>query len=128
MKNQMINTINAPKAIGPYSQAVRTGDLLYISGQIPVNPATGEVVENCFKKQTEQCMKNLLAILNEVGLDFTNVVKMNLFITDMAKFADVNEVYATFFTADYFPARACVQVSALPKNVLVEIEAVASFN
>lgn len=127
MKNQMINTNNAPKAIGPYSQAIKTGDLLYISGQIPVNPATGEVVENCFKKQTEQCMKNLLAILNEAGLNFTNVVKMNLYITDMAKFSDVNEVYATFFT-DYFPARACVQVSALPKNVLVEIEAVASFN
>lgn len=126
MKNQMINTNNAPKAIGPYSQAVRTGDLLYISGQIPVNPATGEVVENCFKKQTEQSMKNILAILNEVGLDFTNVVKTNLFITDMGKFSEVNEVYSTFFT-DYFPARACVQVSALPKNVLVEIEAVASF-
>ncbi len=126
MSNQMINTNNAPKAIGPYSQAVRTGDLLYISGQIPVNPATGEVVENCFKKQTEQSMKNILAILNEAGLDFTNVVKTNLFITDMGKFSEVNEVYSTFFT-DYFPARACVQVSALPKNVLVEIEAVASF-
>ena len=126
MKNQMINTNNAPKAIGPYSQAVRTGDLLYISGQIPVDPATGEVVESCFKKQTEQSMKNILAILNEAGLDFTNVVKTNLFITDMGKFSDVNEVYSTFFT-DYFPARACVQVSALPKNVLVEIEAVASF-
>lgn len=126
MKNQMINTNNAPKAIGPYSQAVRTGDLLYISGQIPVNPATGEVVEDCFKKQTEQSMKNILAILNEAGLDFNNVVKTNLFITDMGKFSEVNEVYSTFFT-DYFPARACVQVSALPKNVLVEIEAVASF-
>lgn len=126
MKNQMINTNNAPKAIGPYSQAVRTGDLLYISGQIPVNPATGEVVEDCFKKQTEQSMKNILAILNEAGLDFTNVVKTNLFITDMGKFSEVNEVYSTFFT-DYFPARACVQVSALPKNVLVEIEAIASF-
>jgi len=122
----MINTNNAPKAIGPYTQAVRTGDLLYISGQIPVNPATGEVVENCFKKQTEQSMKNILAILNEAGLNFTNVVKTNLFITDMGKFSEVNEVYSTFFT-DYFPARACVQVSALPKNVLVEIEAVASF-
>jgi len=122
----MINTNNAPKAIGPYSQAIRTGDLLYISGQIPVNPATGEVVENCFKKQTEQSMKNILAILNEAGLNFTNVVKTNLFITDMGKFSEVNEVYSTFFT-DYFPARACVQVSALPKNVLVEIEAVASF-
>ncbi len=126
MSNQMINTNNAPKAIGPYSQAIRTGDLLYISGQIPVNPATGEVVENCFKKQTEQSMKNILAILNEAGLNFTNVVKTNLFITDMGKFSEVNEVYSTFFT-DYFPARACVQVSALPKNVLVEIEAVASF-
>lgn len=126
MNNQMINTNNAPKAIGPYSQAIKTGNLLYISGQIPVNPATGEVVENCFKKQTEQSMKNILAILNEAGLDFTNVVKTNLFITDMGKFSEVNEVYSAFFT-DYFPARACVQVSALPKNVLVEIEAVASF-
>ena len=126
MSNKMVNTNNAPKAIGPYSQAVRTGDLLYVSGQIPVNPATGEVVENCFKKQTEQSMKNILAILNEEGLDFTNVVKTNIYITDMGKFADVNEVYSTFFT-DYFPARACVQVSALPKNVLVEIEAIASY-
>ena len=126
MNNKMVNTNNAPKAIGPYSQAVRTGDLLYISGQIPVNPATGEVVENCFKKQTEQSMKNILAILNEEGLNFTDVVKTNIYITDMGKFADVNEVYSTFFT-DYFPARACVQVSALPKNVLVEIEAVASY-
>ena len=126
MNNKMVNTNNAPKAIGPYSQAVRTGDLLYISGQIPVNPATGEVVENCFKKQTEQSMKNILAILNEEGLNFTDVVKTNIYITDMCKFADVNEVYSTFFT-DYFPARACVQVSALPKNVLVEIEAVASY-
>lgn len=126
MSNQMINTTNAPKAIGPYSQAVRTGDLLYISGQIPVNPATGEVVENCFKKQTEQSMKNIQAILAEAGLTFKDVVKTNLFITDMGKFGDVNEVYSTFFT-DYFPARACVQVSALPKGVLVEIEAVASF-
>ncbi len=126
MSNKVVNTANAPKAIGPYSQAIKTGDLLYISGQIPVDPATGEVVEDTFKAQTEQCMKNLKGILNEEGLDFTNVVKMNLFITDMGKFADVNEVYGTFFT-DYFPARACVQVSALPKNVLVEIEAVASY-
>lgn len=127
MSNQMINSQNAPKAIGPYSHSVRTGNLLYISGQIPVDPSTGEVAGNTFKSQTEQSMKNILAILNEAGLNFDNVVKTNIFITDMGKFADVNEVYSTFFK-DYFPARACVQVSALPKNVLVEIEAVASFN
>lgn len=126
MSNKMVHTNNAPKAIGPYSQAIKTGDLLYISGQIPVNPATGEVVESCFKAQTEQSMKNILAILNQEGLDFSNVVKTNIYITDMTKFGDVNEVYATFFN-DYFPARACVQVSALPKNVLVEIEAIASY-
>ncbi|QSX04712.1 RidA family protein [Sedimentibacter sp. zth1] len=127
MSNKMINSNNAPKAIGPYSHSVRTGDLLYISGQIPVVPATGEVAGDTFKSQTEQSMKNILAILEEVGLNFDNVVKTNIFITDMSKFSDVNEVYSTFFK-DYFPARACVQVSALPKNVLVEIEAVASFN
>ncbi len=127
MSNKMINTDNAPKAIGPYSQAVRTDNLLYISGQIPVDPTTNAIVENTFKAQTEQSMKNLLAILNEAGLDFNNVVKTTIFITDMSKFAEVNEVYGKFFT-DWFPARACVQVSCLPKNVLVEIEAIASFN
>lgn len=126
MSNQMINSNNAPKAIGPYSHSVRTGNLLYISGQIPVVPSTGQVAGDTFKSQTEQSMKNLQAILAEAGLKFDDVVKTNIFITDMSKFSEVNEVYSTFFT-EYFPARACVQVAALPMGVLVEIEAIASF-
>ncbi|CCQ96656.1 conserved hypothetical protein [[Clostridium] ultunense Esp] len=127
MNNQMISTNYAPEAIGPYSQAVRSGNLLFISGQIPVDPATNTVVEANFRKQTERCMENILAILDECGLSFRNIVKTTIFISDMSKFSDVNEVYGTFFK-DYFPARACVEVSNLPKNVLVEIEAVVSYD
>lgn len=125
MSLQYVHTDSAPQAIGPYSQAVKANGFLYISGQIPVDPATGAVVEPTFVAQTRQSMKNLEAILKEAGLTFADVVKANLYITDMDHFPEVNEAYGAFFTGDC-PARACVEVSRLPKNVLVEIEMIAA--
>ena len=119
-----IETENAPAAIGPYSQAVKAGDTLYISGQIPIVPETGEFSGSDIKSQTEQVLKNIQAILNEAGTDMSAVVKTTVLLKDMAFFADMNEVYATFFNGIY-PARATYQVVALPKDALVEIEAVA---
>jgi len=127
MNNQVINTNCAPKAIGPYSQAIKSGNLMFISGQIPVDPETNKVVEGNIRQQTERCMKNILAILNKCGLNFQNIVKTTIYVSDMSQFDDVNEVYGSFFDG-YYPARACVEVSNLPKNVLVEIEAVVSCN
>lgn len=123
--NEMIVTEKAPKAIGPYAQAVAANGFLYISGQIPADPATGALEAPDYALQTRRSMENLEAILAVRGLTFKNVIKTTIFLRDMGKFADVNAVYATFF-ADYFPARACVEVSRLPKDALVEIEAVAA--
>ncbi len=120
---KIINTPNAPKPIGPYSQAVMYGNTLYVSGQIPVNPATGKF-EPEIKAQTIQVMENLKAILTEAGLDFTNVVKASIFISDMNNFAQINEVYGSYFTSD-FPARETVQVAKLPLAVDVEISVIA---
>jgi len=111
-------------AIVPYSQAVRAGDTLYISGQILIDPKTGEFAGPDIKAQTEQVLKNIKAILNEAGADMSNVVKTTVLLKDMADFAIMNEIYATFFTGIY-PARATYQVVALPKDALVEIEAIA---
>jgi len=124
MMKQKIETKNAPGAIGPYSQAVKTGDTLYISGQIPIDPQTGEFAGQDIKTQTEQVLKNIKAILNEAGADMSSVVKTTVLLKDMADFAVMNEVYATFFTGIY-PARATYQVVALPKNALIEIESIA---
>lgn len=124
MEKQIITTGNAPTPIGPYNQAVFAGDTLYISGQIAINPQTGELSNASLQDETHQCMKNLHAILAEAGLDFSNVVKTTIFITDMKRFAEINEVYGQYFTAD-FPARETVQVSALPKFVNVEISMIA---
>ena len=124
MSVQYIHTDNAPQAIGPYSQAVKANGFLYISGQIPVDPATGSVVEASYSVQTKQSMANLAAILKEADLTFADVVKTTIFLTDMAHFPEVNEAYAAFFEGPC-PARACVEVSRLPKDVLVEIEAIA---
>ncbi len=124
MEKQIITTGNAPAPIGPYNQAVFAGDTLYISGQIAINPQTGELSNASLQDETHQCMKNLHAILAEAGLDFSNVVKTTIFITDMKRFAEINEVYGQYFTAD-FPARETVQVSALPKFVNVEISMIA---
>lgn len=118
-----IATTNAPGAIGPYSQAIDTGSFVFISGQIPVNPATGEVPEG-IKAQAAQSIANIKAILAEAGLTIDNVVKTTVFLADMALFGDMNEVYAQEFTAP-FPARSAVAVRELPKQVLVEIEVIA---
>ena len=122
---KIINTNNAPAPIGPYNQAVETGGLLFVSGQIPSNPATGEIVTSGIKDEAQQVMENIGAILTEAGLSFSNVVKTTIFLTDMGTFAQVNEVYGSYFTSD-FPARETVQVAALPKNVNVEISVIAA--
>ena len=120
---KVIATTNAPGAIGPYSQAIDTGSFVFISGQIPVNPATGEVPES-IEAQAAQSMANIKAILAEAGLTMDNVVKTTVFLADMSLFADMNKVYAENFTAP-FPARSAVAVKELPKQVLVEIEVIA---
>ncbi len=124
MKHQVIHTDNAPKAIGPYSQAVKAGNMLFVSGQVPFVPETMEIVEGDVKAQTAQSLKNVQAILAEAGLDFSHVVKSTVFIKDMNEFAQINEVYAEFF-GENKPARACVEVARLPKDVLLEVEAIA---
>ncbi len=121
---QVISTPKAPAAIGPYSQAIRVGNLIYTSGQIPINPATGSFVEGGIKEQTRQSLTNVKAILEEAGTSMTNVIKTTVFMADMADFADMNAVYAEFF-AEPFPARSAVAVKTLPKGALVEIEVVA---
>ena len=118
-----IESGNAPKAIGPYSQAVLVDDTLYVSGNIPVNPATGDVADGIVN-QSKQVFENMKAVLNEAGMGFENVVKTTAFLTDLSNFATVNEIYASYFVAPY-PARSCVEVSKLPKNVLVEVECIA---
>ena len=121
---QQINTTNAPAAIGPYSQATNIGDLIFTSGQIPLCAETGEIVGDDIVSQTGQVMNNLGAILEAAGSDFDHVLKTTCFITEMAHFADFNEVYSSHFTANK-PARSCVAVKQLPKAVLVEVEAIA---
>jgi 2-iminobutanoate/2-iminopropanoate deaminase len=119
----VIATPNAPAAIGPYSQAIVCGNMLYTSGQIPLDPATGAVVGDNIRDQAEQVMKNLSAVLAAAGTSFANAVKTTCFLADMADFAAFNEVYAAYFTSN--PARSCVAVKALPKGVLVEVEVIA---
>ena len=119
-----ISTKKAPAAIGPYSQAVQVGNLVYTSGQIPIDPATGAFVEGGIKEQTRQSLTNVRAILEEAGLTMNNVVKTTVFMADMNDFADMNAVYAEFFSESY-PARSAVAVKMLPKGALVEIEVVA---
>ena len=122
---QRIHTDQAPKAIGPYSQAVLAGDFLYVSGQIPLDPAAGEIVGGTAAEQAAQSLRNLQAILREAGMTFDNVVKTTVLLQDIADFAAVNEVYAQFFGGEILPARAAFAVNALPKGALVEIELVA---
>ena len=121
---KVISTKKAPAAIGPYSQAIRVGNLVYTSGQIPIDPATGAVAEGGIKEQTRQSLNNVKAILEEEGLAMDNVVKTTVFMADMGDFAEMNGVYAEFFTEPY-PARSAVAVKTLPKGALVEIEVVA---
>lgn len=122
---KVINTKHAPAAIGPYSQAIQVGNLIYTSGQLPIDPATGAFPEGGIKEQTHQSLLNVQAILNEAGADMSHVVKTTVFMADMNDFADMNAVYAEFF-AEPYPARSAVAVKTLPKNALVEIEVVAA--
>lgn len=120
-----INTNNAPQAIGPYSQAVSINNMLFISGQIPANPETGEIVQGGVGQEAHQVMKNLKAILDEAGSSFLNAVKTSIFLKNMDDFALVNEIYASYFEEGNYPARETVQVSKLPKDVNVEISMIA---
>ena len=124
MKHQVIHTDNAPAAIGPYSQAIKAGNMLFVSGQVPFVPETMEIVEGDVQAQTRQSLTNVQAILKEAGADFSDVVKTTVFIKDMNEFAQINEVYAEFF-GENKPARACFEVARLPKDVKVEIEVIA---
>jgi len=121
---KIINTNNAPAPIGPYSQAVIAGNFVFLSGQIPINPQSGELVMDDIKTETKQVMENIKSILYEAGIDFSHIVKTSIFLTDMQNFAQVNEVYGTYFTGQ-FPARETVAVVGLPKNVNVEISVTA---
>ena len=121
---QVIHTDSAPAAIGPYSQAIRIGDLLFVSGQVPIDPSTGAIVEGDISVQARQSLNNLKAILNAAGTNMVAVVKTTVFLADMNDFAAMNEVYAQFFQ-EPFPARSAVQVGRLPKDAKVEIEAIA---
>lgn len=122
-----LQTANAPQAIGPYSQAVKHGNTLYVSGQIGLDPTTGKFVEGGLSAQTHQVMLNIGAILQAAGLDFKHVVKCSVFLLDMSQFATVNAIYGSYFTAP-FPARETVQVSALPAGALVEITTIAALD
>lgn len=121
---KIVSTTNAPAAIGPYSQSNFINGVLYISGQIPIDPATGNLLDG-IEKETHQVMKNLKAILEEAGLSFSNVVKTTIFLKSMDDFSAMNEIYASYFTDNNYPARETVQVAALPKNVSVEISMIA---
>ena len=124
MEKKIISTDKAPAAIGPYSQAIVIGDLVYTSGQIPINPASGQIETNDIKSQAEQVIGNLSAVLDAAGSSLEDAVKTTCFLANMKDFADFNEVYAKYFTGK--PARSCVEVSALPKGALVEIEVIAA--
>ncbi len=122
---KIISTETAPKAIGPYSQGVMVNGMLFISGQIPIDPETGNIVSDDIRQQTEQVLKNIKSILNASGFEMEDVVKTTIFLKDMNRFSDVNEVYKGFFKEGNYPARATIEVARLPKDVLVEIEAIA---
>jgi len=123
MEKQIISTTKAPAAVGPYSQAVKVGNLLFTSGQIPLDPATGELISQNITKATERSLENIKAILEEAGTNFEKVIKTTVFVKNMSDFAAVNEVYAKYFQSQ-LPARSCVEVK-LPKDALVEIEVIA---
>ena len=122
---KVINTTDAPEAIGPYSQAIVTGNLIFVSGQIPLHPFTGELIKDDITVATNLVMENIGSILTAAGADYKNIVKTSIFLTNINDFAEVNEVYASYFE-DNFPARETVQVAALPKGVSVEISVIAA--
>jgi endoribonuclease L-PSP, putative len=125
MRNETISTEKAPGAIGPYSQAVKAGNLVFCSGQIPIDPATGEFVSQNVAEQTEQVLRNLTAVLKAAGTDLDSVVKTTVFLADMNDFAEMNEVYGRYFSENK-PARATVQAARLPRDAKVEIECIAA--
>jgi len=124
-KKEIVNTKKAPSAIGPYSQAVICNGFMYLSGQIPLDPNTGETEKGDISKQTKRVLENIKAILEEKQLDFNSVIKTTVFITDLNDFATVNSIYGEYFTENH-PARSCVEVSALPKGVNIEVECIAT--
>ena len=124
MRKQVIHTSDAPQALWPYSQAVRVGHLVFLSGQIPLDPASGKVVEGDIEAQTRQVMENLSAVLRAAGATFADVVKTSIFLADLGHFAKMNEIYGGYFTSEP-PARSTVQVGALPRGVLIEIDMIA---
>lgn len=124
MDKKIIKTHRAPQAIGPYSQAVKSGNFIFASGQIPLDPISGEMAENDVKKQTERVMENIKGLLESENLTMANIIKTTCFLTDMANFAAFNEVYATYFPENP-PARSTVAIKALPKDALVEVEIIA---
>ncbi len=126
MKKEIINTSQAPAPIGPYNQATSANNMLFISGQIPADPETGELLMSSIEEETHRVMKNLKAILEAAGLGFENVLKTSIFISDMDNFSRINEVYGSYFSGEY-PARETVQVARLPKDVNVEISAIAAY-
>jgi 2-iminobutanoate/2-iminopropanoate deaminase len=124
MKKQIINTTNAPAPIGPYNQSVKVGEMLFVSGQIALDPVSGELNMDDLNTETHQVMKNLGAILNEAGSSFDQIIKSSIFLSDMGSFGEINEIYGSYFTGD-FPARETVEVAQLPKSVNVEISVIA---
>ena len=123
---EIVYTKNAPDPVGPYSQAILTNNTLFISGQVALDPNNGDMINSSIEEETIQVMNNLKAILNEVGFDFSNVIKSTIYLSDMNNFSKVNEVYGSFFKKDYFPSRVTVEVSRLPKDANVEIDMIAS--
>lgn len=123
---KIINTIEAPSPVGPYNQAILAGGMLYVSGQIAINPVTGELILTTIQDETHRVMKNLQAILKEAGLTFEDVVKCSVFVSDMKNYSAINEVYATYFNEETAPARELVEVANLPKYVNVEISVIAA--
>tara|TARA_X000000950_G_scaffold74599_1_gene93097 strand:- start:633 stop:1010 length:378 start_codon:yes stop_codon:yes gene_type:complete len=123
---EIVYTKNAPDPVGPYSQAILTNNTLFISGQVALDPNNGDMINSSIEEETIQVMNNLKAILNEVGFDFSNVIKSTIYLSDMNNFSKVNEVYGSFFSKDYVPSRVTVEVSRLPKDANVEIDMIAS--
>ncbi len=123
---EIVYTKNAPDPVGPYSQAILTNNTLFISGQVALDSNNGEMINSSIEEETIQVMNNLKAILNEVGFDFSNVIKSTIYLSDMNNFSKVNEVYGSFFNKDYVPSRVTVEVNRLPKDANVEIDMIAS--
>tara|TARA_X000000368_G_scaffold180288_1_gene142333 strand:- start:1736 stop:2113 length:378 start_codon:yes stop_codon:yes gene_type:complete len=123
---EIVYTKNAPDPVGPYSQAILTNNTLFISGQVALDPNTGNMINSSIEEETIQVMNNLKAILNKVGFDFSNVIKSTIYLSDMDNFSKVNEVYGSFFNKEYVPSRVTVEVSRLPKDANVEIDMIAS--